>query len=929
MADLTLSAGLVPVHSQIVIDGTRTLEEIVTELGFGPLQRQGLVVELGGHVILEGNWRRVRPKQTAYLTIRRRPAGGDGGSAFKTVLSVLLVAAAIAVSSGTFALAASPLGLSAGLAAGSFEAQLAAAAILSLGSAGLDALFPTAVTAKNKGGEFGNAGARTNVLKPGDYLPRPFGTLKTWPPQVTKPIRYAVGNDELIEVLYAIAGRTEISDLRISDVPIDEVDGLTYQVVDWNSAAEQQTLLDRYGAVKSLAKKLQWYDIDLSSSNSKLLDQSLPANSAPGWDMVTFPDADEMRIRCQWEEGLAKRNDSTQRVYQPMRVRVRAKGTTSWVNLPEVWWSNKNTNLGYRKDVIIRRSEAGGPIVTPLRDAVRSVAYVFAKVPGQGQSIYLSDGVSSNGAGGGGAAMTPQTSGWLADAWFGSSAINSNFANATSNFTLHDEGVAFYLPESLLPRGPVEVEIIFGAAAASFDFTLYAMVSPLVGGQVTWDMFGYATDSSISYYIGPDGVSGRAGRVVVTELLAIMLAPPTIGISKANAALIAIRGINIQVGDLTCIATSVIYDRATDDWLATDSPAQLSEALARGEATHRAVSGPIDTVAYDAWAAECLAENYRASFEVAGGRWDDVQKALASAGRGGFAAARAWRPYFDHDRSGESPVMSFNPANSRFLGLSRAWPAVTTDALRITYRDRSDSYLERSSLVYAPGVDAASYRSLEDVRYDEIADASLATARGAYDLGLARYRGTRLTLETDYAAEAAQKGDLVMCVWDVLAEIDQSHGVNERAVAQSAYIRSVTRNGSGQITQVTLERPVYLEPSSSDVLAVPNLWNEANILAIGDAYRAQVTVGRDDPANGDEQAGYVIGLDLTIASAGTTATLTVVPASTPRADRIAPGQILTVARATRLARRSIVESITPQDGLFKVVCVPEAPELWS
>lgn len=932
MSEITLATGLIPVHAEIIIDGSKSLDQLLSELGFGPGQRQGLVVELGGHVILEGTWRRVRPKESAHLTIRRRPAGGDGGGALRTVLSVLLVAAAIAISGGSAAFAfGGPLGFTA-FAAGSFEAQLAAAAVLSLGQIGLDALFPSAVTAKNRAGtELGSAGARANVLKAGDYLPRAQGTLKMWPPQVTKPIRYGVGNDEIIEVLYAVAGRTALRSLEIAGTPIDEVQGLTYQVVDWNSSAEQQNLLDRYGAVKSVAKKLQWYDLNLDNDNGKLTDQNTPANSAPDWDMVTFPDADEMRIRCQWEEGLSKRSDQTARVFQPMRVRVRAKGATSWTNLPEVWWSNKDTGFGYRKDVIIRRTEIGGPIATPLQDSIRSVSYVFARVPGQGQSATLSDGVTANGGSAAGANMTPKTSGWLAASWFGSAAINANLAVPTTNYTTHQEGIAFYLPESILPRGPVEVDIIFGAAAKDgFDFALYADAHFGITGKVTWDMFGYAIDpSNDGYYYGPNGISSRAGQVVVSELLASMIRPPTIGISKANAALIAIRGKNIQVGDVSCIATSVIHDRATSNWLETDSPAKLSEALARGESTHRGVSSPIDEAAYDEWAAECLTKGYKASFEVAGGRWEDAQKALASAGRGGFGVARAWAPYYDRDRSAETAMMAFNPSNSRFVSLSRAWPAVSTDALRVTFRDRTDDYAERSTVVYAPGVTQASYRSLEDVRYDEIADAGLATARAAYDLAVARYRGTRLTFETDYAAEAVRKGDLVVCVWDVLAELDRTHDINERAVAQSSYIRSVTRNGIGQMVSITLDRPVYVEPSSTNVLASSNVFAEANVLAIGDAYRALVTVGRGDPTDLEEQAGYVVGLDLNVASAGPTSTLTIVPASTPRADRIAPGQSLTVGRATRLSRRSIVESITPQDGLFKIVCVPEAPEIWS
>ena len=86
--------------------------------------------------------------------------------------------------------------------AGSFEASLAAAAVLGLGQAGLNALFPSSVKTKaDKNSEMGSAGARQNVLNPGDYLPRPIGKTKVWPPQVSRPIRFFEGRDELVEAL--------------------------------------------------------------------------------------------------------------------------------------------------------------------------------------------------------------------------------------------------------------------------------------------------------------------------------------------------------------------------------------------------------------------------------------------------------------------------------------------------------------------------------------------------------------------------------------------------------------------------------------------------------------------------------------------------------------------------------------------------------
>lgn len=938
--NVILATGLAPQLVSIVVDGSQTVGDIVAAAGFLVPDHPLLEVSIGTHIVPFEHWHRVRPKpeSTALMRIACRPLSGGGGSGggsiLKTVLSVLLVAAAVAITGGAaaFSLGGGPLFGATGFTlfgAGSFEASLAAAAVLGLGQAGLNALFPSAVTAAGTSAAGGRstAGARSNVLRAGDYLPRPFGTLKVWPPQVTKPIRWLEANGEVVEALYAVAGRTLLEDVRIGGVPYAEVDGVTVQVVDWDSPLDTQSLLTRYGAVRTVGRPLQWYKIN-RAGGSDLYDQVIPERSAPAWDSVVFPDADEMRIRLSWPEGLNKRADNSTQVLQPMRVRFRLVGTTTWTNGPEIWWRNDGSGE-YRKDIVLRRP--GVPaLVSPVTDFRKAAAYLFAQVPGQGLYSTLADGTTLNGGSGSpGAGLSPKSGAWQADALYTSGSPPNPWEVTESLVytTIYQEGVGIHVG---LGRGALEVQVIAGAvlSEADFDEDLYAYPHTS-WGLTTLDFFGYATRAGYSAAYAPGMPGDYAGAVVIDEAVAIMHAAPTIGIGRANAAVIAVRGRNVQVGDVTAIATSVVETRDGSGWVATDNPAVLSEALARGESTHRGVSARIDTDAYDGWGAECVSKGYRASFEANGTRWDDVQRMLASAGRGGFAMGRGFRPYWDRDRSAEAATMAFTPANARYLGLSRSWAPVRTDALRITHRDRSNDFQEASRIIYAPGVDGTSYRGLEDVQYPELADVALADARAAYDLAVMRYRGARLEFETDHAAEAVEKGDLVVCVWDVLAEADASHGIGERAASQSAYIAEVTRNFSGQVIGITLERPVYVEPSEVDFFALTDVFDAPNVMAIGDAYVGLVTVGRADPDDPTEAPGMVLELALDISTAGPATEIAIVPASVPRASQVAAGQIFTVGRMRRLRRRSIVESITLTGGYFRIVTVPEAPEIWA
>jgi hypothetical protein len=1016
---------LAPIISPVESDGRTSLRDMILLAGVAEPVLDILRVRIDGVEVPAEMLAHIKPKRVpgSLITVTMAPMG-DANDAWATVATVLLAVGVAAISGGALGgLGLSILGLT--FEAGSLGAAIAAAALGLAGTALIGAVFPSAaIGGRNDQSEVGSAAISGNVLAPGDYLTRVFGTRRVAPRLVTTPIRTLDKDQEFIEALYALAGRTALSDIRVGGVPVSQIEGLAIEVVDHNSVQPRIGSLGRYGREVPFNLPLR-PPIGDDNNGENLLDQKTPQNSVPApVTVASVGDPDQVNIRLIWLEGLSNPSANTQAVEQPMRVRVKPRGSPTWLNLPEIVWKSNQAGI-YRKEVSIVWEPLGEqPVIkSPKRTATR----LFARVPGQG-NYYRGDWTPNQGGSGyvagtflsvsgsgstwtgtsitvdgsqpsttsfwlirpagmdngetisidGGPALTlnfatapatgryyqfdivgssfdeisflsdsnavanvfaglknglwPKTDPWVSDDRFvsGTIAAASNLlVQADQNAQMTDSGVVFSVTEALLPKGPLEIEVLAGAVVRSSDFnkSSYSMADTDDGDGFVNDFFWYHTRSDGTHR-GSQNFSERSGKVSVQFVTSIVNASPALATNR-DAAMIAIRGANLNVQELTVMATSVVRNRQSDLYEATNNPAVLAEALLRGENTNAGMAeGTLDVAAFDAWAAECTSKGYAANFEVYGMSVEDVLAILAASGWAGYSFAPAFGPYIEKDRSGENPVALFTPDNSRNFTMQKGLSRFRADALRVTFADENDDYLVKTIEVYGDGVTPASARAFENATYPGITSEAAAQARAALDLKMMRYRALKYELETDLTGldDRIKRGALALVQYDILAEADATHAVNEKPVSQAAYVSAVTRNGDGEITGLTLDTPVYLEPTDTDLLAVADVLALDNLLTVGDPYNMALYTGLSGAT--DNVSTHV----LTVSSAGETTSLT--PA-TPfyLADLtdalIAQGGVqVSVARRTRISRRVIIEDVRPAgEGTFQITAVNEAPEL--
>ncbi|MDT8329097.1 MAG: hypothetical protein RQ750_17300, partial [Roseovarius sp.] len=151
--------------------------------------------------------------------------GGDGG---KNILGIVAQIGLIALSGGVAAgFGGFALGnLTRSVTTASLFGKLAGAAVLIGGSAVLQSLAKTPSVSQPEERDtrqLGSAGAQVNVQEPNAPLPRVVGTRKVFPAAIARPLSYFRGEQDVVEVVTALAGPHKLEDIRIGDALIDDV----------------------------------------------------------------------------------------------------------------------------------------------------------------------------------------------------------------------------------------------------------------------------------------------------------------------------------------------------------------------------------------------------------------------------------------------------------------------------------------------------------------------------------------------------------------------------------------------------------------------------------------------------------------------------------------------------------------------------------
>ncbi|NNH56901.1 hypothetical protein HLI01_08780 [Rhizobium laguerreae] len=201
-----------------------SIDEIIAICGLDPVR---LYITIGGHVIDQRNWARVRVKPGVSVAIVKVPGKG----ALKAIAG-LVVALAAAVFAPWLAGILLP-GL-AGTTAGAIATGLIGAGISLAGSMAINALFPAAKPSSlpNTTTLYSIGGSQNQAAQYG-AIPEIFGTHRISPPYAAGAYTELVGDDQYLRMLFVVGyGPVAVSDIKIGETEISKFEDVVYEVIE-------------------------------------------------------------------------------------------------------------------------------------------------------------------------------------------------------------------------------------------------------------------------------------------------------------------------------------------------------------------------------------------------------------------------------------------------------------------------------------------------------------------------------------------------------------------------------------------------------------------------------------------------------------------------------------------------------------------------
>jgi len=839
------------------------------------------VVYVGEQEVPRALWSAAKPKSGQIIRIFCRLKGGQAKS-FLGLFAAIAVAAVATIISGGALL---PF-LGGAFAAGHIGAILGGAAVSILGSMAVGALFgqgqQTPQTNGDTGGEPNSASLSGNILAPDGRLPRSIGTNIVFPPFISRPLSEVSGDDLYVEGVVALAGPHAWLEYRsgntniagMTDIEIDSRPGLPGDTAP--------TLVQRYGW--EVANPIELSKLAIDPENpTRVLHQSDPWRDLPTWHrIVTRKAPDEIWLTYEMAEGLWDDDDPTEDMYLPLRLRMRRRGATSWVNLPELMISSRRNKL-YR--FMVKIMWATAPTL-PTPPTQNGIVRAYKDVPAAQLPTVVTPG------------------GWLAHSHFSGGAGIDNVANVAC----YTDRAEIFLTEATFPKDVYEIEMMRGTPVSDINLSNYEIT---VGITDNPDLFGFRLNgSTYEFYQGQEG---RHQRMVLAYYASVKNTNPVS--SPGTDAVCAIRVKNRRIDQFSALVSGYTYDWNGIEWSdlsTTGNPApHLVQLYTDTKLSPYAIpSDMMDNTSILAWRAFCASANLECNYVAEQDSWEDVKTAILTAGQALSKGFDTVGVAYEHDRSAESPIHAITPVNSN--GDEWQLPFDTRpDALIVSFRDEDDDYNDQQIIVYDDNVAEEDARLFTSIRYNNITSRQQAADQALKDLRKQRLRAQIHNRTVPAEGLQLEIGDLVAVQDEVLTR-----------VAGHTRIKSITRNavshpGGFEIISLTLdsEIPVVNEDEvfdAPDVWDVPNVWN----LGIQTGIAIKSTRGTIVTKGLSDATGYLESITL------------VSPLEPPTGD-IAVGDMIWSGPITEEHKRMLVLGITPpnQDLEFGVLLVDEAPAI--
>jgi hypothetical protein len=794
-------------------------------------------IKLNGFTIPHELWGTLKPRASAAndnkpIIISFHLAPGRGGGNSGKVIGQLVAALALTIVTAGLASgwAATYLGASQALfGAGTIGARVLAGAVGLVGALAISALAPPPARAnfnqpQTNTDQTQPASATGNVLQPGGSIPRVIGTRKIFPPFIGEPVIELVGGDEVIECAVCANGPHKFESPSVQSVSIEDADDVEYETREgWDDDAPL-TLVSRQGKGITPNIQMSYHAVD-SSNQQQLAHPANPTKDLPVWHNISsFTNPDEIWVHLTLPSGISV-NGSTNEVGIPFRIGIRKKGSSTWIQLPEIHLSD--ATLQQRKRALLFKFQKA-PDLLPYVIPPQTGGFVYAHINVPGQSL------------------DPLTAGWAADSYFVGPSGNDYMAYNTigntkvQNIALYDNRAEIFLDPATFTPGGYEIQIKRGTAyyRTSFNNANYTY------GGVALDMFSYHMSGT-----SPIITMTRANLADLVQISRVQSIWNKYPILKPGLALLAIRARNRQLSDIAVIASGYVKDwdgTGWNNWVTTSNPAPHYVDILSGKLN----LDPLDPSLRDdetivEWRQTCEDNGWKCDLLVDDFRTQDALNLVAACGYAKTYQCEIYSVLVDLDRTAEDPVQSFSRRTCTNVRYERAFVRVP-EGFIVNFTDKTQDYSGAQVIVYQRDRSIAQPGLLETTTYDGLVDRDAVIARAQFDLDQGNLRAVFYYLDAEIQTLNCRRGSLVALEHDVLSV---NHG--------GAYIkRKITKEGN--IIALELDSKI---PTANE----PDMHNVVDMHAIKDMHkvgmRAGIAIRRSDGTISSHAISNSIGED--------------------------------------------------------------------
>lgn len=827
-----------------------------------------------GCIVERANWHLVRPKPNVGVFISTIPKGGGkqgGKNTFALIAAIALIAVVAFVSAGGIGFLAPSLMALVG--PQTIGASIAAAVVGAAGGALIGML--TQPNVGNTGGSsssLGSAGIQQNTLSAFAQVPAVRGKMLVTPPLLARPYTETVGNDQYIHAVCGITGPCLIENIKINGIPIEAYSStqLTYEVRQGFADDTPLTLVTKCGFEEGPNESLPKHAVrsDDGSSDSDLVPNSTTSYPRPLL-YRTCRDCDDFRILLSFPGGLYQTTD-TSFASTGLRIRMRAIGSPTWINLPSL--------------VLKSNSKSGFRVALWFHWDYTSMTSGFSS------NLILQPIAHANSMGGDEGSF--QCDPW----WDPSSGSGSRIADNCWN---DDYEMHFYMDkDATMPKGQYIFEITKGYVSPDGNTALNNPFTDDDGND--YGFYSYFDLSGSQRQIKP--VGKVTGEAVVQSYTSFRNVYP---INETGLAMIAVKAKNMAVQSISAEFTSIvpvwngsIWDEDNPE-PSSSPPALLRDVMFNSDNNELPLDpGLLDTL--DDWFDYCVAEDYTCDTFVQNGSVEKVANLIAQSGNAALRRNGKWGVIIDRDLSAEGVVQFFNSMNMLSpLTISIGYKELP-NLTRATFLDRTNDYQQTEILVPDDGYTELTYTLSEATSMDGIVEEAKVQRAVLMTMRRTRLRRTKYTFDTKRIWLRAQKGDLVGVMHPVLKEF-----------LADGRVRSWTTSG-GDLATVTLDtEAIGLEPLPANFFDAINVFNLTN--AIGPEI-AGITI--------ELPTGAVVTYPITAVSGKTftIATGNAIPAGFKQ------GLVASVGTYLQEYRRLIIAGISPRENLgATITLIDEAP----